>query len=1509
MTILNALLAEKQLRRLTTFVLHAGIKPSLRTSFGLAGLLGLMATVLIPIASQATVETTETTAAQAAPAANASPGTTPGATPSNAPLALQFVPNQGQWPDELRYMTRAADLDALFMATQIELRLRDGHQPARLRLRPLAVNEAVELRAGPQRPTQINIFRGKDPDQWRTGIPSYESLRYVSLYPDIDLAFRTQERQLAYDFIVHPGADPNQILVAVEGAQALTLDDDGSLRVILPDGRSFQQQPPFIFQEQEGERQPVSGRFRLLAANATEDAAPVYGFEIDAYDSNRTLTIDPTLQYSSFVGGSSDDEVSAMHVNSDGTVIVAGTTASTDFADLDAETDPGAAGVGDSPLGSNDGFLYEMNGAGSALTFVALIGGSDDEALHGLAVDTEGKIYVAGATESDNFPVSGDAPFPFLSGRQDAFVAKLNNTASTIEFSTYFGGSNGDTAAYAVAVDADDTDGDSTDDTFRIYIAGVTTANDLRVRDAYNAFINGGEDAFIARFDPANTPTDAKLEYATYFGGSSDDRIEQLAILEPAGDPLFAGVTESSERDFPVKNALQPSIGGGQDIFIGRIARGGQELIFSTYLGGSDDEVLTDLHVDSNSHYLISGYTESEDWPTTEYSFTEAFPAGGDQAGIIAKIDKTGRFLHFSSYIGGNGDDRAYTVAVEPDDLSTDQDESSGIYIAGSTNSTLFPILNPYQANLAGEDDGFLTKIDPSGQTIQFSTYFGGSAFDQIIKLRTDPDIGDANNLYITGLTEDDGSRGFPGSTPPIYPIGGVNTFISHIEVDNSDTGDITRAKPSLWLDTDLRPIHPTGVVDGTTTWDDIKFSLNIDDRDAASERQVIGLTTTIYYDSTLLELTDNNSPFTWAGTIETDTDPRVNTENEGEIQLRIFQNETTSTIRPIIDIADNGKIADIHFKLVDDLPDSQQVLVRIQERGSAAVEGDLDNIDLDDIIYGVPGARYIERRCGLLGDCDCSGQVQVFEVQTAVRYALDTADVPICLTSDYTQANQAGELGVSGDLEKVIRNYVEANTESSPLSRSSPTPTESHSSYTLPRALRQVVGRLDFANPRASGNQVSYDLTLTTANAPSVLVADLQYPPSQVAALSLATGSAASGARKQAELNVVEPGWARIVIYGINANTMTNGVVANLNVRLAAGQSPQALDLELHAEVSTSRVRDGRLATNQVADGQPTEAAADQQLSVSADQGGTVISSPAGINCGATCSALFPQGQLVTLRATASTGYAFGGWSGACYGQRDCQVSMMQARQVTARFQRTSTTSYDLSVTKTGRGSITSDPDGVDCGSDCSQSYADGTNVTLTATPETGYSFSGWGGDCSGSDFCEIEMTQDKAITANFSQLNPNEHSLTVRTNGDGRVSSQPEGINCGNDCTEGYPDGATVTLTATPATGAIFFGWSGACAEAGACEVEMTAARQVTATFSQVDDDCPHDESLSLTGRTVSSSQAFRACRSITTGAGFSVTASGQALLQAGERILLQPGLRVQASGELRISLSSPQ
>ncbi len=234
--------------------------------------------------------------------------------------------------------------------------------------------------------------------------------------------------------------------------------------------------------------------------------------------------------------------------------------------------------------------------------------------------------------------------------------------------------------------------------------------------------------------------------------------------------------------------------------------------------------------------------------------------------------------------------------------------------------------------------------------------------------------------------------------------------------------------------------------------------------------------------------------------------------------------------------------------------------------------------------------------------------------------------------------------------------------------------------------------------------------------------------------------------------------------------------------------------------------------------------------LTVGVTGNGSIASNPLGIDCGIDCSEGYLIDTMVTLTATPLITNSFDGWTGACAGSgQTCVVTMDQAQITTAIF---TPNFYLLSVTVTGNGMVTSNPAGIDCPNDCLQSYTPNTSVTLTATPDSGYIFVEWTGSCSGSGSCVVNMDAGKFARALFT-LVPT-YTLSTSVSGNGTITSNPIGINCGIDCSEDYTDSTSVTLTATPMIGFNFVGWSGACSGSSSCVVNMTQNRTVSANFT---------------------------------------------------------------------------
>ncbi|MGK7296039.1 MAG: InlB B-repeat-containing protein [Candidatus Wenzhouxiangella sp. M2_3B_020] len=232
--------------------------------------------------------------------------------------------------------------------------------------------------------------------------------------------------------------------------------------------------------------------------------------------------------------------------------------------------------------------------------------------------------------------------------------------------------------------------------------------------------------------------------------------------------------------------------------------------------------------------------------------------------------------------------------------------------------------------------------------------------------------------------------------------------------------------------------------------------------------------------------------------------------------------------------------------------------------------------------------------------------------------------------------------------------------------------------------------------------------------------------------------------------------------------------------------------------------------------------------LTIQVSGSGSVTSSPAGINCPGDCSESYAQGTVIDLTAAADPGFTFDGWSGDCAGTGSCQVTMDQARSVTATFTQIV---HPLTVQVSGSGSVASSPAGINCPGDCSEDYGEGTAVTLTATPDAGFAFDGWTGDCTGTGSCQVTMDQARSVQATFSQ---EPFSLTVQVFGNGQVTSSPAGISCPGTCSADFAPGTVVDLQPLADPANQFVGWGGDCSGNGSCQVIMDSARSIDAAFT---------------------------------------------------------------------------
>ena len=685
-------------------------------------------------------------------------------------LPISFEPNVGQAPGRYDFVARGQGFGMSISATGATLALGTGKVQGLVRLDLLGASPSADPRALESLPGKVNYLIGNDPSKWRSEVPTFGSVSYRDVLPGIDVIYHgTNAGTLEYDFVVAPDADPGDIRVGFSGVNDVALR--GGNLVITKAGGTVTQGAPVLYQTIAGRRIPVNGRFSLSGDQV--------GFEVGAYDHTHTLVIDPTLTYSTYLGGSNDDIGYAIAVDGTGAAYVAGYTTSTNF--------PTQAPFQASVAGQSDAFVTKLNATGSLIYSTYLGGSNGADYAQGIAVDGTGAAYVAGYTTSTNFPTQ--APFQASNAGVGggAFITKLNAAGSALIYSTYLGGSNTD-IAQGIAVDGSGA----------AYVTGYTVSSNFPTQLPFQASNAGSKDVFVSKLNA----TGQTLIYSTYLGGSNNDIAQGIAV-DGTGAAYVTGSTSSA--GFPTQLPFQGSNAGSKDAFVTKLNATGQALTYSTYLGGSSIDSGWGIAVDGAGAAYVAGFTNSTNFPT--HLPFQASDAGQSDA-FVTKLNAAGSALTYSTYIGGSGDDFAHGIAV---------DGSGAAYVAGYTNSTNFPTQAPFQASNAGQTDAFVTKLNAAGSALTYSTYLGGSGYDVGWPIGIDG----TGAAYVTGYTL---SADFPTQAPfEAAYSGSYDAFVTKLSGTTSVTCDgqtVTIQVPTAGLNT--WGTAGNDVINGTSGTDNI---------------------------------------------------------------------------------------------------------------------------------------------------------------------------------------------------------------------------------------------------------------------------------------------------------------------------------------------------------------------------------------------------------------------------------------------------------------------------------------------------------------------------------------------------------------------------------------------------------------------------------------------------------------------------------------------------------------
>ena len=634
-------------------------------------------------------------------------------------LPLGFEANQGQADERVKFLSRTGAYSLFLTADEAVLALR-GRQarkgkgtasavllstkktralaPERansiLHMKLRNANSAAQVTGTDELAGTSNYFIGSDPAKWRTNVPTYAKVKYVGIYSGIDLVYYGNQRQLEYDFIVAPGADPRRIAFDIRGAKQVRQDAAGKL-VFKVGEEEIRWHKPVVYQEKEGTRQPVAAHYTITDTNRV-------GFEVAKYDTSKRLYIDPLITYSTYLGGSGADQGNGIAADSAGNAYITGQTASTDFPTMNPLQPFNGGGA------NGTAFVAKINATGSALVYSTYLGGSGGDYGAGIAVDGAGDAYVAGGTASTDFPTKNPLQ-PANGGGSDAFVAEINPAGSALVYSTYLGGSGND-AASGIAINS----------AGNAYVTGETASTNFpTMRPLQPSYGGGSSDAFVAKLNAAGSA----LVYSTYLGGSGQDSGLGIAV-DRSGKAYATGFTVSS--DFPITpGALQTTIictiytPGCANGFVTKINPEESALVYSTYLSGGAGGEGSGIAADGEGNAYVAGtlYT-----PT--YGRLGNLNYAINNRAFADKINPAGSaFVYFnepliSQFGFGSG------IAV---------DSSGSAYVIGTTT-------NYYEQ----EYYAYVIKLNPSGSVLGSPTHLGSNG----IGIATD----NAGNAYVTGL-------------------------------------------------------------------------------------------------------------------------------------------------------------------------------------------------------------------------------------------------------------------------------------------------------------------------------------------------------------------------------------------------------------------------------------------------------------------------------------------------------------------------------------------------------------------------------------------------------------------------------------------------------------------------------------------------------------------------------------------------------------------------------------
>jgi hypothetical protein len=610
-------------------------------------------------------------------------------------LPMSFEENRGQTDRSVKFVSQGQGYSMFLTPSEVVLSLQSAPpvsksgRHASIRM-AFSGAKAATVTGEDRQAATSSYFVGNDPAKWVTGAPNYSRVRYQGLYPGVDLVFYGNQRQLEYDLVVAPGADPRTVHLQFDGVDTMRVDGAGNLVLNAGNGE-VQQHRPAIYQERDGIRERVDGRYVIQPHNRVT-------FEIAHYDRSKPLVIDPVLSFATYLGTPGEEVFQlseaaatatypAIAVDAQGSVYLTG------FNGGNASNFPGH------PLnlgpGGTEVFVVKMNSTGTALLYSAVFGGGLTDVGGGIAVDSLGNAYVTGYTNSTNFPTTPGAPQNTLNGSNDAFIAKINAAGNALVYSTYLGGT-GDDRGRAIAVDH----------AGNAYVTGATASTSGFT--LVSPLLTSGS-GFLAEVNETGTG----FLYSTYLSGIG------YGIAVDSDENAY--VTGTTGTIAPVQGYVLKVIAGGSPGY-------GPVLLGNT--GGSLQTVGFGIALDASGNAYVTGMTNDSHFPQITGGAAQSTYGGGAYDGFAIKLTSSGSLPPvYGTYIGGLG-----TNILPERGSSIGVDVNGNAYVSGTTQCINFPETNSI-GNARNGGPAVLMKGSASGSNSTWTPATLAGSFDQVTAL------------------------------------------------------------------------------------------------------------------------------------------------------------------------------------------------------------------------------------------------------------------------------------------------------------------------------------------------------------------------------------------------------------------------------------------------------------------------------------------------------------------------------------------------------------------------------------------------------------------------------------------------------------------------------------------------------------------------------------------------------------------------------------------------------